>query len=253
MLTLITVSDLGFPGDVGARTTPNNPPALVATGVTAGLLNWVPVDYAATCPIPSTLSEGIANLEAAIASAPGEFVLVGCGLGAVICSTVYQMMAAGVVPGVEKLIAAAMFGNPARQNGASFPGAPNPGGQGIMTQSLMTNTPEFWHEYANPADWVTCTATDNNSQWSSIIFQYLCSRPDFTGELASLQTCLGGFEPAQQTDGQVMLTFFSGADSVSTSFPHGQYAEFTPLAVDGVFTSAIDLAIEYLESLFGGS
>jgi Domain of unknown function (DUF1906)/Cutinase len=153
--TLYTVSGsfvnevTGYPADVGAR-------------IDKSLYRWQPVKYPATFGNPSytnSVKAGVEELIRMIKARPGTFALCGYSQGAEVVSRVFTEMqkADGALQDrMQDFIGAAVFGNPMRQRGRTFPGNPNPNAPGTSSRGIaertLSDTPDTWAEYVNAGD-----------------------------------------------------------------------------------------------------
>lgn len=121
----------------------------------SGLYYWQPVWYpAAAFPMGASVDAGVLELINLINKLrPGrKFALCGYSQGAIVCSLVLiEILFGSLQHRKGDLLGGAMFGNPMRQAGVSFPGGKNPGGRGIA-ENQLTVTPPHWNEYADPGD-----------------------------------------------------------------------------------------------------
>jgi hypothetical protein len=108
-----------------------------------------PIDY------DNSVKLGVAAGQKLITNCSGNFVLVGYSQGAEVISRLLQQLQPGgpLTAYMPKLLAAVTFGNPMRQQGHTFPGAPaDCTGQGINSQALLVDTPELWWDMTNIYD-----------------------------------------------------------------------------------------------------
>lgn len=128
-----------------------------------GVYYWQPVWYpAAAFPMGKSVDAGVGELIRLINELrPGrKFAFCGYSQGAIVCSRVLNELLSGSLRDrLGDFLGGAMFGNPMRQEGKSFPGGRDPGGRGIAEQRL-TFTPSVWNEYADPGDIYAVTPTD---------------------------------------------------------------------------------------------
>jgi hypothetical protein len=87
----------------------------------------------------------------------GTFAMIVYSEGAIIGANIYDMLrdpASSIFHRRNDFIGAATFGNPRRQKGHTFPGCPDPGGEGIVTPTQV-GVEDSWWDFANPGDLYT--------------------------------------------------------------------------------------------------
>jgi hypothetical protein len=141
-------------------------PAEVAGKIDQNLFHWQPVDYSASfggippgpADAPSyedSVAQGKRELIRMISSTPGTFALCGYSQGASVVSQVLIELQSGTLKDrIGDLVGGVTFGNPMRQLGHSFPGAPVTDTRGIADITL-TDTPATWADYVNKGDLYT--------------------------------------------------------------------------------------------------
>ena len=187
----VTVFDVGGTNTVGYNGQEN--PQWGLKGLApADNLTWRVVPYPATIPFRPSWELGVANLIQMINDTPGKFILVGTSQGATVTSLVYNELRYGSLTARRNdLIGGFTFGNPMREQGHTFPGGYNPGGQGIQNMHL-DNTEDLWWDMANPGDIITASPTGDTGQWLAAMIEQL---NDNALDLALLSILLGNPPP----------------------------------------------------------
>ncbi len=166
---LFTVCGTGVPWWVG-------PDADVARAV-EDKYRWQPVGYrAAPFPMWPSITEGRNELIRLIDLFPGDINLIGYSQGAVITSLVwkYDILAPGGVlhHRLRDVKKAVTFGSPMRELGRVWPdgvGSPaRPDSAGIM-EDRLTDTPDWWRDYAHKSDLYTDCEMDDEGEYKRAI------------------------------------------------------------------------------------
>jgi lysophospholipase L1-like esterase len=137
---------------------PNNP--LIPTTLPALLnpnfcevqnISWEP-----SLPMANSISEAFNSLSDAIVAADGPFMVVGYSQGAAVVSEALNSMQSGeLAPYASSCVGGVTFGNLCRQEGSVAPVQTDPGGHGVWTNNLITDTPSWWWDFALPLDAAT--------------------------------------------------------------------------------------------------
>lgn len=227
----------------------------VGEGIDEDLWSWVPVSYpAAGFPMINSLNTGIDNLVAAIEALPlgTKFALIGVSQGAVVTSKTWEdeiFASTGRLHNrVNDIVAAVTFGNPRRKDGSHAPGTPDPGGHGIATGDLQTNTPSWWYDYANPNDIVPTVPTGTGGDYASTVYDFLMTDWDgISGTL--LSTVLSTFTNPLGSIASVgaLLEQLAG-DLYKSGTGHNPHTTYNTVKIDGTHTS-VELATTYLDSV----
>lgn len=205
---------------------------------------WTQVDYPASgFPMNTSMATGVANVEAAINATPGKFVLIGTSQGAAVISTVYDAIRSGSLSSRNSdFLGGVTFGNPRRQAGHTFPGCPDPGGNGIDYNNLLTGSETRWYDFANPGDVVAINDnTTTTGKINTALFNLINESP--SGDL-SLMTDLfiHGFKTVADAFYSLFYTLWD-----ITSGPHQDYGTVAPLPGD--IRGCMKIALDYLNSL----
>lgn len=206
---------------------------------------YVNVSYPASAfPMNQSIDAGVTNLTNAINGTAGQFILIGWSQGAIVISNVYDQIRSGSLTGRNAdFLGAVTFGNPRRENGHTFPGCPNPGGNGIAYTNTLTGTETRWHDFANPGDTATCN--DNNTtdgQLATSLFSLVNEGWDGTQSVLTdlltspVWTVIDTFNTVKNIFWDV------------TSGPHTQYGTTTPLS-PGDTRTCVQIALDYINLL----
>ncbi|AAN16870.1 lysin B [Mycobacterium phage ArcherS7] len=179
---LFTVCGTGVPWWVG-------PDAETARQV-EDLYRWQPVGYpAAPFPMGPSIEAGKAELRAQINRMEPGFelrkqverngmVLAGYSQGAIVTSEVWEddIRTSGPIVGWAKdhVLKAVAWGNPNREQGKAYPdaGAPLAAADSAgITGRLMTDTPDWWRNYAHQGDLYTATRPGESREDKVAIWQ----------------------------------------------------------------------------------
>ncbi len=247
MITLFTVAGTGHPGMMGARSTGRGCfPQQVAQRVDPAKYNWVPIPYAAALPFTRSVTGGVTKLTDAIERTEGQFAIVAYSQGAMVAARVYRSLRSGPLAHRKSdLLAVVAFANPAREAGHTFPGCPDPGGHGIMSEhNRLTDTEDLWWDFVIPNDLAADVGDDLAGRWLTTIFMAFCSQ--YAGGVRVIQDTLRNAPSNVLPLAATLMPYFSGAASTDGA-PHGQYHLHKPLP--GNPKTCVDLAVDYLESI----
>ncbi len=134
------------------------PPLLDPTYLTQVQISYPAADF----PMTTSIDAGVTALSDAILALGGApFMLCGYSQGAGVCSQVLKAMQSGSLTSVyDDCIGAVMFGDICREAGSIASWLTDPGGHGIWTGQLNTDTPAWWMDCAIPLD-AACTVRDD--------------------------------------------------------------------------------------------
>ncbi|PKQ59713.1 hypothetical protein B5566_02385 [Mycobacterium sp. MHSD3] len=150
-------------------------PADLARALDPAIYYWQPVNYGpngipAVFPMGSSVKSGEVEGVRLLDEKADEYdfiVLVGYSQGAIVASRLKRRIQSGDLQRFKsKLIAGVTFGNPLREAGHTFPGGTDPGGYGLDPE-LLTNTEDWWHDYAAPGDIYTCASGTSDQRTNS--------------------------------------------------------------------------------------
>jgi PE-PPE domain len=247
VITLFTIAGTGHPGMAGATSTGRGCfPQQVAKRVDPTKYRWNPIPYAAALPFTRSVAAGTTRLTDAINSTDGEFAIVAYSQGAMVTAPVYRSLCSGPLQHRKSdLRAVVAFANPAREEGHTFPGCPDPGGHGIMSADhRLTDTEDLWWDFVIPNDLASAVGDDLAGRWLTTIFMAFCSR--YSGGLRVIQETLRGAPSNVLPLAGTLVPYFSGAASANGA-PHGQYGTYQPLP--GNAKTCVDLAVDYLDGI----
>jgi len=201
----------------------------------------VPWPMLAELPLQEGIDTAIANLIIMINRNVGPFLLIGRGIGAIVTSTVYDMLRTGTMQHRRvDLLAAASFGSPRREAGVIFPQGTDPGGHGISANRLSGTEPLWW-EFANPDD-LLCTHGDTtNDLWAATMFDATVSSYAGDPSVITVQFPTAPINVAQVEADILATTFYA-----STEDPHATYDTATQITGDP--RSAYQIARDYLNT-----
>jgi hypothetical protein len=194
--------------------------------------------------------------------------MVVYSMGAIVGSNILDRLGITKTPGAtadlaafaDTFIAGSTFGNPRREAGHTLPGGIDPGGQGIVTPTLV-GTPDFWWDFAcgktmagSPGQDTYTTAgegenatalADQRLVWNIVgygltvkgvfplfttVIKLLTSQPNFSGDFAAAEAAFNFFEFA-----------FKGLT------PHTTYQLVQPISGDP--RSCWDIALDHLNDV----
>ncbi len=247
MITLFTIAGTGHPGMAGARSTGRGCfPQQVAKRVDPTKYRWNPIPYAAALPFTRSVAAGTTKLTDAINSTDGEFAIVAYSQGVMVTAPVYRSLCSGPLQHRKSdLRAVVAFANPAREEGHTFPGCPDPGGHGIMSADhRLTDTEDLWWDFVIPNDLASAVGDDLAGRWLTTIFMAFCSQ--YSGGVRVIQETLRGAPSNVLPLAGTLVPYFSGAASANGA-PHGQYGTYQPLP--GNPKTCVDLAVDYLDGI----
>ena len=214
--------------------------------------NWHPVEYPAFFPAKWSVETGVANLTAAIRATPGKFALCGYSQGTIVSSEVYDQLRYGNLQDRrDDLIAAAMFGNPRREGGHTFPGGIEPGGQG-MDPLRLENTEELWWEFANGweipgslgEDIFATTPISEVGTNLSAVYQFFFSEWDGT-EYNLVGRVIDFLEDPIDGIADIVASLLFTIQTLGIGHAWYQYS----MPKTGSSLTAVELAIEYLNQV----
>lgn len=222
-------------------------PPLYANNLDPTYFSYVPVSYQADLyPMSASITQGVTSLVNAINARPGPFILVGYSRGAAIISNVYDLIRTGSLSARRSnLLGALSFGNPRRQAGAIFPGGTDPGGHGVLSTSLLTNTESLWWEFATAGDIISAVGNDTTGQNISTIMGLLVANyaGTMSGVLSLITPAITGATALLQS----LLDIFYGV--IPATAPHAQYISDSYLPVAGDSRSCVQIGADYITSL----
>lgn len=230
-------------------------PADVARAMDTSVYYWQPVNYpAATFPMGPSARAGETELVRLLKlMKPGDpFVLVGYSQGAMVTSRVFRRIMSGDLQQYQSgLLAGVTFGNPLRQAHHTFPGGADPGGHGLDA-TCLTNTPDFWHDYAAPGDIYTCASgTDNEQANDDMTSVYKLVQADDVGSFFGKNTLVEQIAELGADPTTVMPLFkaiTSGIGFISGQPPTAPHVEYHIRQVSPGVTY-FDHAINYLRDV----
>jgi hypothetical protein len=193
-----------------------------------------------------------------IAATPGKFAFSAYSLGSVVASLVYKALLPGgqLADRAGDFLGAVTFGSSVREAGHTIPGGTDPGGHGCFgAQYRMTGTPTSWWDFAdsNPLDPFTTTGDDTAGQDSTAVADIVLTGTEFTyfsevvALLQSLQPDLAAQIPAIWTELTEMFFPFLSPNDNTTG--HGNYGSQPYQGLPGTTETAVQLAVDYLNSL----
>lgn len=215
------------------------------------MFTHVSVDYpAAAYPMTASINAGIANTISAIATTPGPFILVGTGQGADVIAGVYdEIRGGGLWSRASDFLGAVTFGNPRREQGHTFPGAPDPGGYGIDEDPLINTEPKWW-DFVISGDPLAALGTSPYTGKNAQAMQNLWLKmqaPTWKGTAANLVSLMTN-PPANVLDLASKLV----ATYLHNDPPYRNWFSYDPINLGPVATtggqSCFDLALNYILS-----
>jgi hypothetical protein len=121
---------------------------------------WQPIGYNANpFPMKPGLDSATKEFERQLIDVhpTGTFGVLAYSEGAIIAANVYDKLrnpTSSIAHRHQDFIGAATFGNPRRQKGHTFPGCPDPGGEGIVAPTQV-GVEDSWWDFANHGDLYT--------------------------------------------------------------------------------------------------
>jgi hypothetical protein len=241
----IMIYDLGGTG-TGLLGTPDTSWPYVHYNLDAATFTWMNINYPATVyPMGQSIVDGANNLINAINAHPGGFILHGISQGAAVISKVYDEIRYGSLTHRRNdLLGVFAYGNPCREEGATFPGGPAVPGHGAADVSMRTVGTEslFWN-FSNPGDIVGINYDgDPTSEFYTQVLMFLMT--SWSGFPAGILRLLS--HPPENaiqmiTDLVGMLQSLSG--------PHQNYPHTKPLAAQGDDRTCYQIVFDQIASL----
>ncbi len=230
------------------------------TGLNSQLVKYVPVPYAAAFfPMSGSISEGTNNGINLINENPGNFVIWGWSQGGIVASNLYDQIRSGVLSSRNSnFLGAAVFGNPRRQAGHTFPLCSDPGGEGVFADDLLTSSETRWFDFANPGDGAaTNDDTTVSGQAATAMVEFLLGLEVGTSYqqdvlLDFLSSPVYTIINAVYGMAEWWYSIGAGPTSIGIPFgtpaPHLLYGVIAPLAPIDSRTS-VTIALDYMHSL----
>jgi hypothetical protein len=229
----------------------------IAGALNTQLFQWTRVSFPADqYPMEAAVATGVTNLINAINANPGQFVIIGYNIGAIIASEVYDQIRTGSLTSRQnQFLGGVVFGNARRQRGFTFPGNDYTHGQGIDGSDLLSDCQSLWYEFVVPGDvaadidlgYGSGAKEDQAGQWAVSMFEAVY--PNYSGNVSAVVTSLPLPTPptASQLVQTIVDTFYGVPPDPNTA--HGQYQSYQPLLDKGDYRSCIQIAADYVNSL----
>ena len=203
----------------------------------------------ATAPVDplhqsASLTANVNAVVAAINANPGPFALAGLSYGALVMANVYNEIRSGSLTSRRSdFMGAVSVGNPMREAGVVFPGAPDPGGHGAAGTRLV-GTEALWWEFTRPGDNISCCFDDAGGLLEQAVYAWVYN--NYAGSWddvkAAVHAAFSG-HPIQQLD-SIFRALYSG---LTWLYSNITWASYQPIPDDN--RSVYKIATDYLTSL----